>query len=366
MKLLKQLISIESVSGNESAIQEFIKAYLVTLGFNPTFYKGNVMVKISGQDTHKALIFNAHVDTVAVGEISSWEYNPFKGIVKDDKVYGLGASDEKATIAVMLHLAEILVKQPPAVDVWLHFVVKEEVDGSGTKDCLEWFTKRERRHYQEVAGVLGEPTDLASIEVAHRGNIFLTLTTFGDSGHASDPAKIKTHAAFEMFAFIKKVHALGKEWEKKYNDPILGKPTIGLLTSIIAGDKLSPNKFPDSCIATIDIRTTPALHKIVLSEVKNLDKRVNVNYTYPPLFYGSTSPDERIVTLAKKITQCDLGMSTWSNDLCFFTGQDIPAIVYGPGNKERIHNINEYCEVDNLQKCLKQYLQIIKEFGVTG
>ena len=151
MKLLKQLISIESVSGNESAIQEFIKAYLVTLGFSPTSYKGNVMVKISGQDTHKALIFNAHVDTVAVGEISSWEYNPFKGIVEDDKVYGLGASDEKATIAVMLHLAEILVKQPPAVDVWLHFVVKEEVDGSGTKDCLEWFTEHERRHYQEVA-----------------------------------------------------------------------------------------------------------------------------------------------------------------------------------------------------------------------
>ena len=206
--------------GNESAIQEFIKAYLVTLGFSPTSYKGNVMVKISGQDTHKALIFNAHVDTVAVGEISSWEYNPFKGIVEDDKVYGLGASDEKATIAVMLHLAEILVKQPPAVDVWLHFVVKEEVDGSGTKDCLEWFTEHERRHYQEVAGVLGEPTGLASIEVAHRGNVFLTLTSFGDSGHASDPAKIKTHAAFEMFAFIKKVEVLGKKWEKTYSDSI--------------------------------------------------------------------------------------------------------------------------------------------------
>jgi len=365
MKLLQQLISIRSVSGEEDIIQDFIHAYLVKLGYEPIFYKGNVMVKISGQDTQKSLIFNAHSDTVAVGDISSWSHDPFKGLVKDGKIFGLGASDEKATIAVLLNLAKHYRKKQPECDIWLHFVLKEEVDGSGTQSCLEWFMKHERGQYKGVAGILGEPTNLSTIEIGHRGNVFLTCTTYGDSGHASDPSQIKTHAVFEMFSFMKKVEDLGEVWKTKYGDSFLGEPSIGMLTSISAGDIVSPNKFPDTCTSTLDIRTTPVLHGKVLSEIQKLDKKVKVVYTYPPLLFGTTQSDETIVAIAQSVTDVPLGMSTWSNDLCFFTEQGIPAIVYGPGNKERIHNANEFCELDNLSICLRQYQEIIKEFGDT-
>src|SRR3989338_2018420 len=137
INLIQKLIEIKSVSGSESEIQKFIFNYLINLGLKPAWKQGNVWVKIKGKDGTKALIFNAHVDTVTTGEIKAWQVYPWAGKIKGNKIYGLGASDEKAGVAALLLLAGKLVKNQPIVDVWLMFVVNEEVDGSGTKIALK-------------------------------------------------------------------------------------------------------------------------------------------------------------------------------------------------------------------------------------
>ena len=115
--LIQKLIQIKSVSGNEQAIQKFIFSYLINLDLKPAWKQGNVWVKIKGKDGAKALIFNAHVDTVDPGEIKNWSDLPWLGTIKNNKIYGLGASDEKAGAAALLLLAGKLVKNQPVVDV---------------------------------------------------------------------------------------------------------------------------------------------------------------------------------------------------------------------------------------------------------
>ncbi len=167
-----------------------------------------------------------------------------------------------------MFLAKKLKDNKPKCDVWLTFVVSEETSGSGTKNFLTWFKKNYIKQYKDIAGVLLEPTGLESIEVGHRGNIFIKLKTLGDSGHGSQPQKIQNHAVFIMIKVLEKIQKLEKSWKKKYKHEFLGEPSIGIATSIQAGSVESPNKFPDSCVTTLDIRTTPKLNSVVLQELK--------------------------------------------------------------------------------------------------
>src|SRR3989338_7196697 len=126
IQLIKTLIEAESISGSEQKMQVCIEKLIKFYGFISYKVGENIVVSISGIDKSKALIFNAHVDTVPAGDFTQWKYNPYKATVVGDKVYGLGASDEKAAVAVLLMLAEKYAKEKPPCDIFLTFVVREE------------------------------------------------------------------------------------------------------------------------------------------------------------------------------------------------------------------------------------------------
>jgi acetylornithine deacetylase/succinyl-diaminopimelate desuccinylase-like protein len=298
------------------------------------------------------------MDTVTPGEISNWNHPPFgegSGVIKNKKMYGLGASDEKAAVASLMMLAKKISKKDLETDVWLTFVNKEESDGSGTKSFIDWFEKEGHlAKYNNLAAVLLEPTGLATLELGHRGNIFVKLTTNGDSGNGSKPKEIKTHSVLEMMKVLNVVEGLDDEWSKSYTHQILGAPSIGVATSIQAGNMETPNKFPSTCVATLDIRTTPELHGVVLEKLKDQLKGfpVQVDYLYDPAPFGLTEGDSLIVTTMQEILpyKVKLSISWGSTDQCFFTAKNIPAVVFGPGEKRTMHKPNEFCYINKIDK----------------
>lgn len=361
--LLQQLISIPSFSGNEGEIQKWIFQYLVDIKLQPEWVGPNVVVKIQGKDSMKALIFNGHVDTVSPGDKASWIYNPYSGKLVHGKLYGLGSTDMKSGIAVMLALCLEYAKKQPNCNLWFHFVVKEETDGSGTGEVMQWFGKNHKRRYKTLAGIIAEPTNISEIVIAHKGNIFLKVTVKGDGGHGSTPEKIKLHAISKMHKVAKDLSALVKSWEKKYRDEILGIPTIAW-TSIQAGNMESPNKIADTCIATFDIRTTPQIHEKALDLIKQavaLDN-TEIEALYAPLPCGYTDKKEHIVKIAQQITHLPTDKTPGATDLLFFTAQHIPAVILGPGEKTMEHTVNEYVYLSKVEKCLKIFQQIIENF----
>lgn len=361
---LDTLIAIPSVSGGEQKSIIYIKHTLDTLHVPPQTIDGNIVAHIAGKNTHHAVIFDVHVDTVSPGTLSAWKTDPFQAVNKNGTVYGLGASDEKAAVATLLLLAGSYAKKQPACDVYFFFVTNEEVDGSGSKSLVSWFMKHKKKKYAHVGAILGEPTDLKTIEIAHKGNIFLKVTTHGDSGHGACPEKIATHAVAQMMEASSKLRALGTQWNKNYGDPVLGTPTIGHLTSIVAGSVLAPNKFPDTCVATFDIRTTPSLHAHALSQAKDcLDGLATVSLVSTPGLCGYTDAADPFVQMVKKmVTNARIQASDWSSDLCFFTKSHIPAIVFGPGNKACMHQPNEYCTEKNIARCVTYYTKMVEQF----
>jgi acetylornithine deacetylase len=360
-QVLLKLISIPSASGREGGIRNYVKKYLNDLHFRPRDIEGNLLLKIPGKTNCQSIIFNAHLDTVDVGNLADWKYSPW-GQKVAGKIYGLGSSDEKCTVAVLLKLAEYYSTHQPEIDVWLMWVINEEVDGSGTDQALKWF--KAHYDYSKSAVVLGEPTDLETLEIAHKGNIFIKVTIPGDSGHGSQPISDTSHAVFKMLQWVGQAESIFNGWQAIYKDKLLGSVTIAKMTAIKAGNIQIPNKFPDYCETTFDIRTTPKLTaRIVQTELAKISSNAKVDFVYPPVDGGFTQENEAIVKVAKEITNLIPTASTSSNDLGFFTKLGIPGIVFGPGNSSVIHKANEYCDISNLKKCIQIYEKIISDYS---
>jgi len=376
--LLEKIISIKSYSGEEDNLKDYIASWLKERKIKVIKQDQNLVFCIKGQDQSKAFIFNSHLDTVSSGSKSAWKTNPFKPLVKNGKIIGLGASDMKAGLAASLLLAEKLAAfGKPPVDVWFTYVIREEEDGAGTKSFSEWFGRKGYlKKYKDLTGIFTEPTSLKEIEYGHRGNIFFKAVVKGDSGHSSRPQFIKKHAIREMVKFADLLQENIKIWRKEFADKEFESPTIGEFTSIQAGLKIniatneiteeSVNKFPSSCIATFDLRTTPAFHKVAFKKIQALAKKagVQVSYAFSPSPAGYTSLDEKIIKSAQKVLgKVKLSVSQGSADLGFLTMNNIKAIILGPGEKDQAHKVNEYCYPDQIPQAVDIYEKIINTWA---
>ncbi len=378
-ELLKNLIEIKSYSGEEALLKGFIARWFEQRKIASFAQEDNLVVRLEGKDTTRAFIFNSHMDTVSSGS-QPWEYGPWNPQKVEDKIIGLGASDMKGGLAAsMLRAEEAAASGEIPVDMWFTYVVHEETDGSGTKSFADWFEKEGYvQQYDEMAAIFTEPTGLKEIEHGHRGNLFLKMTTEGDSGHASRPHLLKTHSVRQMIAFADLLQNKFIEWGREFTDGKFEPPTIGEITSIQAGvatkkegdqeiiEVESPNKFPPICIATFDIRTTPDFHKVAFGRIKKLGEKFNVTveYVFPPAPAGYTDPGEKVMKIAKGIVpNTELTVSEGSADLGFLTVHGINAVIFGPGEKDQSHKTNEYCYPSQIPEAVEIYKQIVEAWA---
>ncbi len=367
VKRASELIKISSLPGHERTVADYIFTTLVILKAKPQKQSGNVVAHFKGIDPTKAVIFDAHMDTVSPGALSQWKFPPYgkdSGQIHENRIYGLGASDAKASVATLLSLCEEYVANPPEIDVWIVFTTEEEVGGEGTKRFLDWFTgKGLHNTYTELSCVICEPTDMEEVRIGHRGNMNILISRKGGSGQASESHLVRDQAILGMVDIIDGLEKLEIAWQKKYFDKTLGKPSIAV-TSINAGEQVSPNKFPDTCNITIDVRTTPLLHKDAFSLVSSFVKKFKAEskIIYNPAPPGFTDKNKKIVRISEKLIG-NIGIGHTSTDLCFFSELGIPGIILGPGTQETIHKPNEYCEIKKIEKSFKVYIQLVKSLS---
>lgn len=379
LDLLKQLIAIRSYSGEEDQIRQFIAAWFKERGINSFTQDKNLTAYLEGKDKSKAFIFNSHMDTVSSGD-SKWKYDPWSATEVGDKIVGLGASDMKSGIAASMLLAEQIIKKGvPPVDIWFTYVTKEEIDGFGTQSFAKWFIEKGYlKKYKELAGIFTEPTSLIEIEHGHRGNMFIKAQARGDSGHASRPGLIKKHAVRQIIEFSDVLQSKFKVWSKEFSDGIFEPPTVGELTSIHSGvvpkevsGKLcieveSPNRFPSSCVATFDVRTTPDFHKVAFERISEVGKKygVKIDFAFPPAPAGYTDPNEKIIKIARRIVSgSKLTVSKGSADLGFLSAYGVKAIIFGPGIKDQGHKLNEFAYPDQIPQAVEIYKQIVEAWA---
>lgn len=207
----------------------------------------NVAASIGSGAPH--LVFNAHADTVGVGEPGLWLSDPFAAHVQDGLVTGLGAGNCKASMAIQLWLAEEVANAggPKTGSVTFTFVGDEENLGSDGMAYL-----RETGKVKPDYLILGAQTENQLI-TAERGVLWVGIETRGHSAHAGAPQRGDNAIA----RMVRIVVALEKTLMPRLESRREGRLKSTVNVGLIQGGH-NTNVVPNACTMEIDRRLLPS------------------------------------------------------------------------------------------------------------
>ena len=197
---LEWLVNTPSVTGNEGRIATAIAQRLLPHWSMQSVTRiGNSLVV--GEPSGRPMIaLYGHTDTVP-------EQDNGTARVEGDRMFGLGTSDMKAGLAVMIHLLEDDAVRNGAYDVVGVFYDKEEgpADENGLEEVLdrvEWLSGAQ-------LSIVMEPTDL-NLELGCNGALNADIIFRGRSAHSARPW-LGENAVTKAGAWLAKLHAMEPE-----------------------------------------------------------------------------------------------------------------------------------------------------------
>lgn len=369
-RFLRDIIAIPSPSCEEARVAGRISDEMRSLGYDEVRIDGmgNVVGRIG--DGKTALVLDAHMDTVGVGDRSAWPHDPFEGKLEDGVVFGRGASDNKGAVAAEVYAGKLMAERGlDGADATVYVVgtvMEEECDGL----ALGYFLTETVSGVDAV--VLGECTNLA-VYRGHRGRMEMTVRTKGTSAHASAPDR-GDNAVAAMAPIVGEVTALN---ESLANDAFLGRGTIAVTK--IECETASLNAIPDSCTIYVDRRLTAGeTLESAINEVSSLPsaERASVEVmtydraTYTGLvrstdkYYPTWVLDEGhpLVRAGVAASEIALGRTplvdkwTFSTNGVASAGElGIPTIGFGPSEERWAHTVLDQCPVDHLVASIAYY-----------
>ncbi|MCD6348203.1 MAG: ArgE/DapE family deacylase [Candidatus Korarchaeota archaeon] len=397
-QLLRELVQIPSVTGQEGDAQGFVKEKLSEIGLNvvsfepdvselrshPSFFqtmscrrygyksRPNVVGTLEGESDGKTLILNGHIDVVPPGPRRDWRYDPWSGETSDGKMYGRGAGDMKGGLAAIISAVEVI----QALDLSLKGKVLvestiEEEDG-GVGGALATLLKG----YLGEFAIIPEPSGL-DFWAASAGVLYFRVGVRGKPAHvmrahegvsAIDKIWVIYRALKELD--IERRERISFSWAEVCEPDVRGNVTVLNIGVISGGDW--PSTVPAWAEIKCRIGWPPGeslaevegqiLRKI--EEVSSGDPWLRENppeyevigwRAEPSIVDPSDSHIRRLSDTALQITRKRprLCGGTAGLDMRFFINDfGIPAVCYGPV-AHNIHGINESVELESVMQVTK-------------
>jgi acetylornithine deacetylase/succinyl-diaminopimelate desuccinylase family protein len=363
-RLLCDLIKANTVNppGNERVAAKIVKKRISKIGakyklYEKRKYRTNVIAKV-GDEKGKTILITTHLDTVPAGE--GWETDPFNPVIKDGRVFGRGACDNKGQATAALLVLDYLKSMEKKLKNQYVFVfAADEETGSplGLKYLIE-----ENIVSPDYVIVVDVGGSMEKVTVAEKGVLRLKVVARGKQAHGATPTKgISAIAAMARFIAKLENHVLKHELHK-----FLTRPTINFGT--ISGGS-APNIVAASCEMVVDIRYLPSqTPEGIVDELKKLsemfgDFSFEVMMKLPP-----TEVDEKNV-LVKTI--CDVADShgiaakpkglSGATDAKAFVLKGIPAVGFDFADDYVAHIANEYCVLDNMFRFCEVLIDVCLE-----
>jgi len=316
------------------------------------------------------LVLSGHTDTVPYNE-QAWHQDPFKLIEKDNKFYGLGATDMKCFFPIVIETLKQIdltsLKQP----LYILATCDEESTMSGARALV---------HAKRTLGrhaLIGEPTGLKPINM-HKGIVMESIKLKGRSGHSSDPA-LGINALEGMHTVISSLMQWRKKIQAEEQNPAfkVSTPTLNF-ASIRGGD--NPNRICADCEMNIDLRLLPhmgleqaraEIRKTVMQSIDGSGLSVEFDSLIEGLPGMQTDANAEIVKLAEQLAGEPVGTVAFGTEGPYLNSLGMDTVVLGPGDIEQAHQANEYLSMDRIKpmqhiltKMIEQFC--LKESGYVG
>lgn len=380
LKLAQDLISKKSITPEDDGAIDVLKKFLEKLGFKchvlefssvdkkkqREVVKNLFAIKYAKNINAPLLCFAGHTDVVPVGNIKNWKYNPFSGTIKNNVLYGRGASDMKAAIAAWSFACSSYIKNN-SQEVSLAFMITGDEEGNatnGTIKLIEWI-KKKKIHIDHC--IVGEPTNPSyigeMIKVGRRGSLNLKISVSGKLGHVAYPhlAKNPLPIISLICSRISKIN-----FAKKSNL----FPKSNLEITSINCNNTATNVIPEIAEASLNIRYNSAYNsKEIINKINMTCKKITMDYkievisSSEPFF---TKPEKFIDALIDSIkTVCKkkpILSTTGGTSDARFIKNICPVVEFGALGKT-MHQTNENITVSDFNKLCKIYELFIKKYA---
>ena len=399
---LKQLINIPSETGYETEVQAHIKQYmeselkLETSTFtadpdivrrHPEYTESeverkvgfenrpNVVGKWNNADGGRSLLMFTHIDTVPVGDLAHWDYDPFEGKIEGDIMYGRGTADNKGGFGSILAALKVIQGAgfTPKGNITAIAVVDEEVGGAGGAVAMA------QQGFTADACVYPHPlTSGLGAQIACAGGLIFKVKVTGLAAHNLN-GQIGVNAVGKALKIYEALVALDEKravevsyppFERYYAASDMPVRSTNLTPAMLHGGEWA-YKVPAECELTGTVGYPPnetpeevkAQIEAAIQTVVDADPWLQ---EHPPVLSwewhtnaSEISPDHPFVQMVK--TNIDdvvgyeteiFGMPTFSDIRFPMLYMNIPALIYGPegGN---LHGANEWLNIEDWLQCVE-------------
>jgi acetylornithine deacetylase/succinyl-diaminopimelate desuccinylase-like protein len=322
----------------------------------------NVLGYVGEAASGRNLLYCGHFDVYPPSK--AWSFDPWSGLIRDDKLYGAGSTDMKGGTTAMVMAATVLAAlgEPKGGQMIVLPIPNHFEGGEGTRRALDAGLTAE-------AAIVCEPTDL-DICAAQRGILYIDITIKGVGAHTTYQA-VGVNAIEPIIPIIQ---ALKSEAFAKPNHDEFGPEKIVNIALVNGG--LRRCLIPEECVLTVDVRFSPSTSAdAVLAEVRGMVATIAKGQK----FSATVEPQESCVKnprspmnwvvhpIRDRVAAAHAAYAgrppraachpAWP-DTPVLGERGIPAITYGPGSK--------YCYWDEEYVSIAEYLTAIKVYAATA
>lgn len=341
--LTRALVDVESVSGNEKPLVDEIENGLRAVGHLDVVRDGNSVVARTRLGRAERVVLAGHSDTVPVN--GNWPSR-----TEGDILWGLGTSDMKSGLAVLLRLAATL--DAPSRDVT--YVIYESEEVSADLNGLKRLAEQRPELLEADFAVLMEPTDLG-VEGGCQGTITVEVTVKGARAHTARSwmGSNAIHATKPLIDLLNAYEA---------RQPVVdGIQYREGLNAVFSRAGIARNVVPDECVISVNYRFAPdrdlSAAEVYLRElftgysVEVVDRSESAR---PGLTHPAARAFVQAVTgkgLDEAVASGEVRAKLGWTDVARFSELGVPAVNYAPGDPLLAHHKDEHVDLTTVTEC---------------
>tara|TARA_R110000822_G_scaffold159476_24_gene299495 strand:+ start:23699 stop:24823 length:1125 start_codon:yes stop_codon:yes gene_type:complete len=368
LELTCELIRRHSVTPEDSGCQQLMIERLEAIGFHVDklpFGDVKNFWAVRG-DNGPTLCFAGHTDVVPTGPENAWQHPPFEPTIKDNLLYGRGATDMKGSLAAMITAVENFIAENPNHNGKIAFLITSDEEGiaiNGTVKVVEWLVAQDAMPEWCLVGEPSSTTQIGDVvKNGRRGSLGGELTVKGVQGHVAYP-----HLADNPIHKV--APALAELSTENWDEGNQFFPATSFQISNIQSGTGATNVIPGEANIIFNFRFSTEVTEDQLKsrtegilKKHGIDYELNWNLSGLPFLTPEGALVEATVASIRDITGLDTELSTagGTSDGRFIAPYGSQVIELGPTNAT-IHKVDECVCITDLEALSAIYQRILEK-----